>query len=224
MNDLVDLGGWKTDNGQFKNAKPHIESQVKLLRKQYDAISKILSPSASGFGWNDDGKFVTCPQCIWDEWIKSHKNAAGLKNKPFPLFDDLGKIFGKDREVGNEAEHVFDILEDMEEEERGGEELQAPHYDVEETRPPPSTTRSTKTKRARTEKIEALKEFSTKLAKISDVMEGASEHIKRLANCFQHESNSAERRMEVTGEIMKMEGLTPNEVIMVSKKIALNPL
>ncbi|KAL2942229.1 Phospholipase D, partial [Bienertia sinuspersici] len=149
------------------------------------------------------------------------------------LVSAMNDLIDLDRAVGNEAENVFDVLEDMEEEERGGEELQAPHYDVEETSttsqcsptgPPPSTTRSTKTKRARAETIEALKEFSTKLAKISGVMEGASEHIRRLANCFQNESNSAERRMKVTGEIMKMEGLTPNEVIMVSKKIVLNPL
>ncbi|KAL2903560.1 hypothetical protein RDABS01_002270 [Bienertia sinuspersici] len=87
MNDLVDLSRWKKDNGQLKNGayakietpmkqklpyygkkvKPHIESRVKLLRKQYDAISEMLSPSASGFGWNDDGKFVMCPQSVWDE-------------------------------------------------------------------------------------------------------------------------------------------------------------
>ncbi|KAL2935859.1 Hydrogen cyanide synthase subunit HcnC [Bienertia sinuspersici] len=209
MNDLVDLVGWKTDNGQFKNgayakletlmnknylivkkkAKPHIESRVKLLRKQYDAISEMLSPSASGFGWNDDGKFVTCPQSVWDEWIKVMLETYIL------MLIILVSVKAKN------ALEMYHLLG-----------------------PPPSTTRSTKTKRARTETIEALKEFSTKLAKISDVMEGASEHIGRLANCFQHVSNSAERRMKVTGEIMKMEGLTPNEVIMVSKKIALNPL
>uniref|UniRef100_A0A803LS93 Uncharacterized protein n=1 Tax=Chenopodium quinoa TaxID=63459 RepID=A0A803LS93_CHEQI len=55
-------------------------------------------------------------------------------------------------------------------------------------------------------------------------MEGASEHIGRLAICFQHESNSGERRMKGTSEIMKMEGLSPNEVLSVSKNIALNPL
>lgn len=55
-------------------------------------------------------------------------------------------------------------------------------------------------------------------------MEAASEHIGGLANCFQHESDSAERRMKVTNEVMKMEGLTPTGVILVSKKIALNPL
>lgn len=90
ISDLLDLGGWKADNGQFKNgawakvesimlsklpdcnkkAKPHIESRVKLLRKQYDAIAEMLGPSASGFGWNDEGKFVTCPQTVWDDWVK----------------------------------------------------------------------------------------------------------------------------------------------------------
>ncbi|XP_048500636.1 uncharacterized protein At2g29880-like isoform X2 [Beta vulgaris subsp. vulgaris] len=254
MNDLVDLGGWKTDNGQFKNgafakletlmkqklpecekkAKPHIESRVKLLRKQYDAISEMLSPSASGFGWNEEGTFVTCPQTVWDEWIKSHKNAIGLRNKPFPFFDELGKIFGKDRAVGNESANVHDVLEEMDEEEREEEGQEVPQYSLEEINPssqnspmgpPPSTTPSTRrTKKARTETIEVLKEFSTKLEKISDVMEAASEHIGRLANCFQHESDSAERRMKVTNEVMKMEGLTPTDVILVSKKIALNPL
>ena len=90
ISDLLDLGGWKADNGQLKNgawakvesimqlklsgcnkkAKPHIDSCVKLLRKQYDAITEILGPSASSFGWNDEGKFVTCPQTVCDDWVK----------------------------------------------------------------------------------------------------------------------------------------------------------
>lgn len=54
-------------------------------------------------------------------------------------------------------------------------------------------------------------------------METASEHIGRLASCFQHESDSAERSMQLTTEVMKIGGLSP-QVLMVSKKIALNPL
>lgn len=85
MNDLVDHGGWKADNGQFKGgayamlesliksklletdkkAKPHIESRVKLLRKQFDAITDMLN--ASGFGWNDEEKYVTCSLEVWNE-------------------------------------------------------------------------------------------------------------------------------------------------------------
>ncbi|KMS99982.1 hypothetical protein BVRB_1g018220 isoform B [Beta vulgaris subsp. vulgaris] len=258
MTDLLDIGGWKADNGQFKSgayakletimlqklpgcekkAKPHIESRVKHLRKQYDAITEMLSPSASGFGWNDEEKFVTCPQAVWDEWIKSHKNAAGLRNKPFPFYEELGKIWGKDRAVGNESGTVYDVLQEMEHGARVEEEHQVPDLNAEEsnsptqcdpTGPPSSTPQSTtpsssRTKRARTETIEALKEFSTKIGKISDVMEAATEHIGRLANCFQHESDSADRRMKLTTEIMKMEGLSPSEVLLASKKIALNPL
>lgn len=90
MNELLDIGGWKADNGQFKSgayakleammlhklpgcekkAKPHIESRVKHLRKQFDDVTEMRSSSASGFGWNDEEKFVTCPQAVWDEWIK----------------------------------------------------------------------------------------------------------------------------------------------------------
>lgn len=251
ISDLLDLGGWKADNGQFKNgawakveaimqqklpgcdkkAKPHIESRVKLLRRQYDAIAEMLSPSASGFGWNDEAKFVTCPQAVWDDWVKSHPNAASMRNKPFPLFDELGRIFGKDRAAGNESASTLDALEELEEEDKDAEAEQGNDVSTEDDtthntqsrqmETPPSTTR---TKKARTETIEALKEFSSKLEKMSGVMETASEHIGRLASCFQHESDSTERRMQVTTEVMKIEGLTTTQVLLASKKIALNPL
>ncbi|KAK1398439.1 hypothetical protein POM88_008302 [Heracleum sosnowskyi] len=87
----------------------------------------------------------------------------------------------------------------------------------------PSTNRTTK---ARTETIEVLKDFSSKIEKISGVMETVSEHKGRLVSCFQHESesDSAERRMQVTTEVMKIGQLTHTQVLLASKKIALNPL
>ncbi|XP_074296794.1 uncharacterized protein LOC141627418 [Silene latifolia] len=237
MRDLLDLGGWKADNGQFKNgayakieslmeqklpgcgkkAKPHIESRVKTLQKHYDAITDMLIPQASGFGWNDEGKFVTCEQSVWDNWQKSHKNAAGLRNRPFPLIEEIGRIWGKDRATGLEGDSIQDVLEEMEDQERDDqEEEQVPlsntqevpnHTEVEHS--PLSEPSNRKTKRARTETIEALRQFSFTLDKMSNVMEAAGEHMGRLANCFKHESESADRRMQVTSEIMKIEGLTP---------------
>ncbi|XP_074307354.1 uncharacterized protein LOC141642445 [Silene latifolia] len=255
MQDLLDLGGWKADNGQFKNgayakietfmeqklpgsgkkAEPHIESRVKTLRKHYDAIVEMLSPQASGFGWNDEHKFVTCDLSVWETWVKSHKNAAGLRNKPFPLFDELGKIYGKDRATGREGDSIQDALGDMDGDERDEEEEeeQVVTPDTQgvpsasqnsQAEPSLSKVTSSKTKRARTETIEALRQFSTTLNKMSDVMEVAGEHMGKLANCFKHESESAERRMQVTSEIIKMEGLTRAEVLFASKQIATNPL
>ncbi|KAK9671817.1 hypothetical protein RND81_12G056400 [Saponaria officinalis] len=225
MQDLLDLGGWKTDNGQFKNG----------AYAKFEALMEQKLPGSSSFGWNDEEKYVTCEQSVWDIWVKSHKNAAGLRNKSFPLYDDLGKIFGKDRAKGDEGECLQYALGEMEDEERNEQEEEQVSLSNTQGRssPPPSTQEeptpsiahtSTRTKKARTETIVALKEFSTKLDKMSDVMEAAGEHIGRLANCFKHESESAERRMQVTSEVMKIEGLTPAEVLFASKKIAINPL
>ncbi|XP_074300362.1 uncharacterized protein LOC141631614 [Silene latifolia] len=247
MQDLLDLGGWKADNGQFKNgayakieslmeqklpgcgkkAKPHIESRVMTLRKHYDAITDMLSPQASGFGWNDEGKFVTCEQSVWDNWLKSHKNAASLRNRPFPLIEEIGRIWGKDRATELEGDSIQDALEEMGDQERDDqEEEQVPlsntqevpiHTEVEHSRLSEPSNR--KTKRARTESIEALRQFSSTLDKMSNVMEAAGEHMGRLANCFKHESESADRRMQVTSEIMKIA-----QVISASKQIGTNPL
>ncbi|KAK9705291.1 hypothetical protein RND81_07G045700 [Saponaria officinalis] len=218
--------------GCGNKAKPHIESRVKTLRKHYDAITEMLSPQASGFGWNDEGKFVTCEQSVWDNWLKSHKNTAGLRNWPFSLIEEIGRIFGKDRTTGLEGDRIQYALEEMEDQERDDQkEEQVPlsktqevshHTEVEHS--PSSEPSNRKTKRARTETIEALRQFSSTLDKISNVMEAAGEHMGRLANCFKHESESAERRMQVTSEIMKIEGLNPAQVISASKQIVTNPL
>ncbi|WOL12110.1 hypothetical protein Cni_G20875 [Canna indica] len=83
---------------------------------------------------------------------------------------------------------------------------------------------SRNTKRARIETMIALKEYSTKIDKMSDMMQNVVDHIGRLANYFQYESNSANRILQVIDEVMKIEGLTHEEVIIASRKIALNPL
>lgn len=157
-----------------------------------------------------------------------------MRNKPFPLFNELSIIFGKDRAVGNESTNVMDALEELEEEERDTEEEPVPnlteddHITNTQNRQMETLVSNissfARTKKARTETIEALKDFSSKLEKMSGVMETASGHIGRLASCFQHESDSAERRMRVTSEVMKIQGLSDPQVLMVSKKIALNPL
>ena len=68
--EITNNGKWKANNGTFKpgylqqlenmmnekilscelKAQPHIDYRVKILRKQYNAISEILRPSASDFG------------------------------------------------------------------------------------------------------------------------------------------------------------------------------
>ena len=48
-------------------ASPHIESRVKLLKKQYGAIAEMLGPRASGFEWDDKANKIVVEREIFNE-------------------------------------------------------------------------------------------------------------------------------------------------------------
>ena len=41
--------------------------------------------------------------------MQSHPTAKGLLNKPFPYYDELAYVFGKDRAIGAHAETFADV-------------------------------------------------------------------------------------------------------------------
>ncbi|XVF40553.1 hypothetical protein PTKIN_Ptkin01aG0122900 [Pterospermum kingtungense] len=49
--------------------------------------------------------------------LEGHKDAAGLRNKPFSHYDELGIIFGKDRAIKEGAEAAGDAVENIQVEE-----------------------------------------------------------------------------------------------------------
>ncbi|XP_061361403.1 uncharacterized protein LOC133305257 [Gastrolobium bilobum] len=98
-------------------ANPHITSRVKLLKKHYNAIAEMVGPNGgSGFGWNDAKKMIDVERDIFDDWAKTHPSAKGLFNKPFPHYDALGSIFGKDVATGGSAVGAHDAIHDLERE------------------------------------------------------------------------------------------------------------
>ncbi|XP_020535051.1 uncharacterized protein LOC110009471 [Jatropha curcas] len=107
----------KIPNCQMK-ANPHIESRVKILRSKYHAIVEMRGSRCSGFGWNERDKCITCDDDVWENWVKCHWDAVGLRNKPFPFYNELDYVYEKDRATGEGAENQTDAIEDIELEEQ----------------------------------------------------------------------------------------------------------
>ncbi|KAA0048405.1 retrotransposon protein [Cucumis melo var. makuwa] len=105
--ELVSMGGWKSDNGTFR--PDTLRSWIKTLKRTFQAIAEMRGPTCSGFGWNDEEKCIVAEKELFDNWVRSHPAAKGLLNKPFPYYDELTYVFGRDRATGRFAETFADV-------------------------------------------------------------------------------------------------------------------
>uniref|UniRef100_A0A2N9HXL4 DUF8040 domain-containing protein n=1 Tax=Fagus sylvatica TaxID=28930 RepID=A0A2N9HXL4_FAGSY len=135
---------------------------------------------------------------------KGHPGAAGLRNKPFPHYDDLAHVFGKDRATGFSAEGPSDTAQTVDREEaEENEDLYDTNDSLASTQGPPVAASLASTQ-------------GPPIARSSDNPSGATESMKKLAETFKHEADGADRRMKVHEElIFAGGGLTDEEIVKV---------
>ncbi|XP_060671461.1 uncharacterized protein LOC125423312 [Ziziphus jujuba] len=93
-------------------ATPHIESKLKKWKEQYGIIYDMLNKS--GFGWNDTLKCVEIDSDdAWKTYVQSNPSAKSWRDKPFPIYERLANIFGKDRATGHGAQTPIDLVNDI---------------------------------------------------------------------------------------------------------------
>nr|KAJ0201231.1 hypothetical protein LSAT_V11C600308880 [Lactuca sativa] len=128
--DIVVIGG-RGDNGSFRPGtydqvilklrekvvginitSKHVQNKIKRLKDKFSAAYDMQN--TSGFGWDDARKCVVVdsPE-ILEEYLKKHPNKNYVANKPFPAYERLPNVFGKDRATGGTAESAADVIENQ---------------------------------------------------------------------------------------------------------------
>ncbi|KAA0043029.1 retrotransposon protein [Cucumis melo var. makuwa] len=86
-----------------------IDCRIKTLKRTFQVIAEMRGPTCSGFGWNDEEKCIIVEKELFDNWVRLHHAAKGLLNKPFPYYDELTYVFGRDRATGRFAGTFVDV-------------------------------------------------------------------------------------------------------------------
>nr|DAD35321.1 TPA_asm: hypothetical protein HUJ06_005961 [Nelumbo nucifera] len=225
-------------------ASPHIESRVKWLKQKYFAIVQMLKEN--GCKWDDTKKMIRCEKEWYDRWCKAHKDANGLYGMKFKWFWELGKIYDKDREMGQLVETFEDDVQYIEMEEA---ENDVAHFSSDEdnlgeegqlvTLVSKSTTASTSTKKKKKEQqtlkgneakkqramqpINLEAQFLTAIGKFESLMQDIGIQLRTLATMMAHEDERKQQLIDrsnnIVEELMKIEGLTRTFRILQPTKI-----
>ncbi|KAL5803062.1 hypothetical protein ACOSQ4_031367 [Xanthoceras sorbifolium] len=192
--------------GSNLKANPHLESKLKKWKKKFSTIYDMMNTSS--FACNDVKKCIEVDSNeAWESYVKHYSSAAEWRNKPYPIFDRLANIFGKDRANEEGVEVPSEMMVDI-----GNDESD----DVIEDASPISinkesnNSRSTQGKRKRRSSndgalVSVLKELVEVSAKKMDI----------VAEAFR---NRNEDRSDIAKELKDM-GLSPFKQIKALKFI-----
>jgi hypothetical protein len=170
--------------------------------------------------------------------MQSHPNATGLYGKPFPHYESLHTVFGKDKACGDTSEdpadHAYNIVKEFfpssprNEFEfdlnQGEENFESPETATYNTTQVPSqvnqsqrdvtSNRSGKRAGKRAKYTDDVSDsLLSSLNKLGEFYAGSVENMKQLTSCFMHEKHTAERRNQVVSLLKEIEGLSAVDVV-----------
>ncbi|XVF59148.1 hypothetical protein PTKIN_Ptkin07bG0252500 [Pterospermum kingtungense] len=222
--ELERMVGKKLPSANIK-AKPHIESRIKTLKKDWSIIFDMVQGNCtSGFGWDSQKNMVTAEDAVWESYITSHKDAAQFRTRSFCFYNELSHIYAKDRATGQDAQTAADILEDIALEENveineGTEhenqfELGSDDMDISSRVPQTSTSSRRKRKASEIdESISAATLLGDKLYEIAD----------KLSDSIGSERVLQQKVQELYGALGEIEGLAADEMHIALSKIPDHP-
>ncbi|KAK0590508.1 hypothetical protein LWI29_028139 [Acer saccharum] len=161
----------------------HVQNKMKRLKDKYSVAYDMLN--TSGFSWDDTHKCVTVAPEILEAYLKKHPNKNYTANRPFPHYERLVIVFGKDRATGSMAESTADALDHMGLEH---EELDMAGFTQPSSTPSNVASASSNPSTGETSKRKRKRNVSSTAAEITKVfetsMERASADIAKLTEAI----------------------------------------
>ncbi|XP_071711893.1 uncharacterized protein [Rutidosis leptorrhynchoides] len=234
---MVNVGLHKADNGFISGylqhlelalkeslpdrgilGKPHIESRIKTMKKDWQVVyDMVAGTNTSGFGYDAVNKCGTVSEpAVWESYVAINKGAAKWRNKPFPHYEDLCIVFGKDRAQGDRVRDVIEMeneanMEEQAEYTEGSHDTNATNTSTiqgEEV-----SSGQTK-KRNRTDSIaEGIISAAASLGK--DLLTSS----EMMCQSLNAERDLQDKISKVSSEIFKMESMSMRDKFKASRKI-----
>ncbi|XLT69320.1 hypothetical protein HN873_025759 [Arachis hypogaea] len=253
MEELV-VEGKRADAGQFKpgafqkladkmNEKfsgcgltvKHIRNKHKRLKEKYMFVAEMLG--CSGFGWNSEKMCVEVDsKQVLEAWGKGRNVTLYTPGKPFPLFERLGNIFGKDRATGLDACSGKDAEEDVTPGSTfaaattdgfglGGDNVDMEDLAAAESELPntfsasfASSSEKNQGRHSATKKSNDTAVLSNLAETFKAAVEDQGKHVQVLANAM-----SGVNEQVNLGQTLRSLGFNTMEIVQIAKKFVQNP-
>ncbi|KAL8458323.1 hypothetical protein ACS0TY_035994 [Phlomoides rotata] len=93
-------------------ANPHINSKIHVWKKEYSALSDLISKS--GIGWNSTTSMIDVEdEGVWEACRLADPQVKGIRFKSWPFYSKWLDIFSKDRATGENAMDPIDLVNDL---------------------------------------------------------------------------------------------------------------
>ncbi|KAK9109955.1 hypothetical protein Sjap_018015 [Stephania japonica] len=246
MREMVEAGVYKADNG-FKpgylhfleekmrascsssgfKAKPHIESRVKTLKKDWTTVHDILTGArngCSGFGYDNGTNMIIASDDVWVDYIKNFPEVEKWRGKRFYYYDECCYIFGNDRATGEDARSGADYLNianedvaDLSDSESGGPNT-VNVADSSSTRPVHSETPETRSKGGKRLSSDSRTTIGDYMLQAAEVM--AAEIGKSTIEIAKAILDDKDRHEAVVAALEEVYGIPPIERAIYATKLA----
>ncbi|KAL8508404.1 hypothetical protein ACS0TY_018858 [Phlomoides rotata] len=236
--------GWKADNG-FKagfqrelekgmkkllpgtdiSATPHINSKIHVWKKEYGALSDLLTKS--GIGWNSSTCMLDIiDESMWDAQKRADPHIKSLRFKSWPYYGQWLDIFGKDRATGDQAmdamDFVNELLRSTDEQERDTADMNPPFAMKKEELGNTSVCKPP-TEEGKGKKRKSMdSELTSYMQTLGDYMKNSDEIFNTLATRMGTEYDTKVARSSLNDIMNGIPGLSLKNKLKVSDELVRN--